>query len=234
MDYRSLHPWDVSPSEAVAIQRSLRSQLILDHAPEEVEKIAGVDVSYTRGSNRLYAAVVLLDLSQSVSDRKASFPIIETAVASLEVDFSYIPGLLSFREIPVILKAWERLKRRPDCLVCDGQGVAHPRRMGLAAHLGLTVDLPAVGCGKTRLIGEYREPGPDRGDFSPLVDRNEVVGAVLRTRAGVKSVFISEGHRMTLRRALEIILVSQTRYRLPEPIRMAHRLVNEARRSGSA
>lgn len=233
-----LHDWHVSPSEAMQIQQDLRHNLILDKAPETVNTIAGIDVSFSRGSKVLYAAIVLLDLSQAIftknGQRIAGFTVLETATASLEVDFPYIPGLLSFREVPVILKAWKHLSRRPDCLMCDGQGIAHPRRFGLAAHLGLILDLPAIGCGKSRLIGDYQEPGPNRGDVADLIDKNEWIGAILRTRTGVKPVFISQGHRMTLERALEITSASLGRFRLPEPTRIAHQHVNEARLEGVA
>ncbi len=236
MDDRIHHDWDVSAAEAVQIQQGLRAKLILDQAPETVETLAGVDVSFSRGSKILYAAVVLLDLTRPVltQNRKQiqTFPVLETAVASLEVNFPYIPGLLSFREIPVILKAWKKLQRQPDCLICDGQGLAHSRRMGLAAHLGLVLDLPAIGCGKSRLIGTYLPPGENRGDFSDLFDQGEVLGMVLRTRKGVKPVFVSQGHRMTLPRAVEIVLSALGRYRLPESTRIAHHQVNAARREG--
>jgi len=233
MDYRVLHDWEVSPAEAIRIQKSLRENLILDKAPGHIKTIAGIDVSFSRGSNMLYAAVVLLDLSRPIFTKNgqqiARFPILETSTTSLEVDFPYIPGLLSFREIPVVLKAWKALQRNPDCIICDGQGIAHPRRFGLAAHLGLILDRPAIGCGKSRLIGRYQSPGANRGDVADLIDQDAPIGAVLRTRQGVNPLFISQGHRMTLPRAIEITLTSQGRYRLPEPTRMAHLLVNEAR-----
>lgn len=228
MNFLDLHRWDVTPLEAIEIQNRLRRQLILDQAPAVVRTIAGVDVSNAFGSNRLFAAVVVLDLQHP---QPKGFPILEVATASLEVAFPYVPGLLSFREIPVVLKAWEKLQTRPDCLMADGQGIAHPRRIGIASHLGLLVDLPSIGCGKTRLIGFHREPGPLRGEWSPLIDRGETIGAVLRTRDRVAPVFISPGHRMTLDRAVEIVLSSQRRYRLPEPTRVAHQMVNEARRA---
>lgn len=228
MNPLDLHRWDVSPAEAIEIQNRLRRQLILDQAPAEIRAIAGVDVSNEIGSNRLFAAVVVLDLQHP---QPKGFPILEVATASLEVHFPYVPGLLSFREIPVVLKALEKLQTRPDCLMADGQGIAHPRRIGIASHLGLLVDLPSIGCGKTRLIGTHREPGPARGDWSPLIDRGETIGAVLRTRDRVSPVFISPGHRMTIDRAVEIVLSCQIRYRLPEPTRMAHQWVNEARRA---
>ncbi len=232
-----MHGWDLSPAAAIAIQRRLRPKLILDEAPT-VKTVAGLDVSFTRFSKRLFAAVLVLDLSRPVFDQRGdkiiTFPVLETAAASHEVDFPYIPGLLSFREIPVILKTWEKLKSRPDCLICDGQGLAHPRRLGLASHLGLFLDLPSIGCAKTRLIGRYEEPGPLRGNQSPLIDGEEQVGMVLRTRSKVKPVFISQGHRMTLDRAVEIILSALGRYRLPEALRLAHQAVNKARLEGTA
>ncbi|MFY9269912.1 MAG: deoxyribonuclease V [Candidatus Manganitrophaceae bacterium] len=226
-EVRDLHPWDVAPQEAIEIQNRLRSQLILDRAPGEIRTLAGVDVSNDPGSNRLFAAVVVFDLTQH---GLKSFPVMEIQTASLEVPFPYIPGLLSFREIPVVLKAWKKLQNRPDGLIVDGQGIAHPRRFGIASHLGLLVDLPSIGCGKSRLIGTHADPGVSRGDWTPLIDRGERIGAVVRTREGVAPVYISPGHKMTLPRAIEIVLSTLTRYRLPEPIRAAHREVNAARR----
>ncbi len=238
MDHRSLHAWDVTPAEAIQIQHRLRPHLRLDQAPEKIESLAGIDVSYSRGSHQLFAAIVVLDLTEPILKKNgkdtAGFPVIESATAALTVDFPYIPGLLSFREIPVILKAWEKLKTRPDCLLCDGQGLAHPRRMGLASHLGLLFGLPSIGCGKTRLVGEDRRPGPERGDRVALVDKGETIGMILRTRLNVKPLYISQGHHMTLDRAVEIVLACQSRYRLPEAIRMAHTLVNETRREAEA
>jgi deoxyribonuclease V len=228
MQYRTLHPWRVRPKEAIEIQNALRSQLILDSAPGQIGTVAGVDVSSDFKSNRLFAAVVVCDLKNK---NEKSLPILEIATASLEVDFPYIPGLLSFREIPVLLKAWEKLQIRPDCLICDGQGIAHPRRIGIASHFGFIVDLPSIGCGKTLLTGLYRDPGPSKGEHTPLVDRNETIGVILRSKEKVAPIYISPGHRMTLDRAVEIVLSSQTKYRLPEPIRLAHHWVNEARRA---
>lgn len=235
---RVRHAWDIPPAEAVRMQRRLRPKLILDTAPGIVNILAGVDVSFSRHSKTLYAAIVLLDLTRPVFSKNgkqiASFEILETVSTSLHVDFPYIPGLLSFREAPVVLKAWEKLCHRPDCLICDGQGIAHPRRFGLASHLGLLLDLPAIGCAKSRLCGTYQMPGVEKGDCADLTDEDEVIGAVLRTRKGVKPVFVSQGHRMTLRRAVEIVLPALGRYRLPEATRMAHHAVNAARREGAA
>jgi deoxyribonuclease V len=228
MHYRNLHPWRVSPKEAIEIQSAIRPYLILDSAPDQIHTVAGVEVLSDFKSNRLFAAVVVCDLRRK--DRK-SLPVIEVATESLEVDFPYIPGLLSFRHIPVVLKAWEKLQVRPDCLICDGQGIAHPRRIGIASHFGYLVDLPAIGCGKSRLAGHCQDPGLARGASAPLIDREETIGTVLRSRERVAPLYVSPGHRMTLDRAVEIVLSCQTKYRLPEPVRLAHHWVNQARRA---
>ena len=228
MQYRTLHPWRVSPREAIEIQNALRSQLILDRAPDQINTVAGLDVSSDFKSNRLFAAVVVCDLKNK---NEKSLPVLEVATESLEVDFPSIPGLLSFREIPVLLKAWEKLQIRPDCLICDGQGIAHPRRLGIASHFGFIADLPSIGCGKTFLTSDYRDPGPSKGEHALLIDRQETIGTVLRSKEKVAPIYISPGHRMTLKRAVEIVLSCQTKYRLPEPIRLAHHWVNEARKA---
>ena len=218
-----LHPWDVSPEEAVEIQNRLRSRLDLQSEPESIETVAGVDVSYDKGSDWLSAAVVVLQLS--------SLQVVETAAVTARVPFPYIPGLLSFREAPVVIRAWEKLKVKPDCLICDGQGIAHPRRLGIASHLGLWLDIPSIGCAKSLLVGTYKEPGPKRGSVEPLYHRREQVGVILRTKDGVEPVFISQGHRISLKKAIEVVLACCTKYRLPEPTRQAHLLVNEIRRN---
>ncbi|HZR47861.1 MAG TPA: deoxyribonuclease V [Candidatus Manganitrophaceae bacterium] len=230
MQYRNLHPWRVSPREAVEIQNALRPHLILDRSPDRIATVAGIDVSSDFKSNRLFAAVVVCDLENK---NQKSLPVLEVAVESMEVDFPYVPGLLAFREIPVVLKAWEKLQLRPDCLICDGQGIAHPRRIGIASHLGFIVDLPSIGCCKTLLTGLYRDPGPSRGERAPLIDRQETIGAILRSKEKVAPIHISPGHRMTLDRAVEIILSCQTKYRLPEPIRLARHWVNAARKAAA-
>ena len=183
--------------------------------------VAGADVSYNKFSPDLYAAVVVLDLE--------SLETVEEAGIVAKAGFPYIPGLLSFREIPPLIRIFRRLRSRPDALICDGQGLAHPRRFGLACHLGLLLDLPSVGCAKTRLIGDYSEPDKERGRHCPLKDSGEVVGWVLRTRDGIQPVFISVGHRMTLEMAKEIVLRLTPRYRLPETTRRSHSLVNALR-----
>ncbi len=224
MHHLELHRWDVSPEEAVAIQNRLCSQLDLQSEPESIETAAGVDVSYDKGSDWLFAAVVVLQLS--------SLQVVETAAVTARVPFPYIPGLLSFREAPVVIRAWEKLKVKPDCLICDGQGIAHPRRFGIACHLGLWLDIPSIGCAKSLLVGTYQEPGEKRGSVAPLYHRREQVGVILRTKDRVEPVFISQGHKISLKKAIEVVLACCTKYRLPEPTRRAHLLVNEIRRSG--
>ena len=217
-----LHRWDVSPEEAIEIQKRLRSQLDLQSEPEQIETVAGIDVSYDKGSDWLFAAIVVIQVRD--------LQILDSASATATVPFPYIPGLLSFRECPAVLEAWEKLTVKPDCLMCDGQGIAHPRRLGIASHLGLWLDLPSIGCAKSLLVGEYREPGSKRGSIEPLYHRKEHVGAILRTKNGVQPVFVSQGHKIGLKKAIEIVLACCTRYRLPEPTPQAHLLVNEIRR----
>jgi deoxyribonuclease V len=146
--------------------------------------------------------------------------------------FPYVPGLLSFREAPAVIEAFAGLSVRPDVLICDGQGIAHPRRLGLASHLGLWLGLPTIGCAKSWLCGEYEQPGPERGDWSPLTDAGETIGAVVRTRTRVKPLYVSTGHRCDLSSAIAIVLASSTKYRLPIPSSLAHQYVNELRRRG--
>lgn len=216
------HGWDVTPKEAVAIQQRLRAAVCRydDFDVRAVRRVAGVDVGFEAGGRRTRAAVVVL-----------SFPglePLEQALVRRKTRFPYVPGLLSFRETPAVLAALERLAAAPDLLLCDGQGYAHPRRCGFACHLGLLSGIPAIGVAKTRLIGEHG-PVPDvRGAWVPLCDRGEVIGAVLRTRAGVKPVYVSIGHRIALERAVELVMACTPRYRLPETTRRAHRLASPA------
>ncbi len=222
MPDQELHRWDVSPEEAVEIQNRLRARLDLRSEPERIATVAGIDVSYDKGSDWLFAAVVVL--------RLPDLYVLDSASATATVPFPYIPGLLSFRECPAVLQAWEKLRVKPDCLMCDGQGIAHPRRLGIASHLGLWLDMPSIGCAKSLLVGEYREPGAKRGSIEPLYHRKEQVGVILRTKDGVQPVFVSQGHKITLQKAVETVLAGCTKYRLPEPTRQAHLLVNEIRR----
>jgi deoxyribonuclease V len=207
---------------AVAIQAKLREKLILDDGLSgDIRIVAGADISCTKGDDRVFAVVVLLDA--------ATLEVIEEATYSGRTSIPYIPGLLSFREGPALLQAFGKLRKRPDVALFDGQGIAHPRGFGLAAHMGLVLDIPSVGCAKTRLVGTSREPGERRGQQSPLVYNEKRIGAVVRTKDRVKPVFVSQGHRVSLERAVEIVLQCARRYRIPEPIRRAHILVNKLR-----
>lgn len=212
------HRWDLSPKEARLLQDELAKEVILVDSLGEVRRIAGVDVGFEAGGRITRAAVAVL-----------SFPelkLTEHNVITMPTCFPYVPGLLSFREVPAILTAWEGLKKQPDLVLCDGQGYAHPRRLGLACHLGLWLGVPTVGVAKSRLIGEYQEPGVEKGDQTALMDKGERVGTVLRTRTGVKPLFVSPGHLISLQTAVDYVLRSTTRYRLPETTRQADRLAS--------
>ena len=205
-----------SPALARGIQDRLRSRVVRRGSPRW-KLVAGLDVSERGDEAR--AAIVVLD---------RDLRLVEEAVAATRVPFPYIPGLLSFREIPPLLEAWKKLRCRPDLVVVDGQGYAHPRRFGLACHLGVTLDVPSIGCGKTRLLGAYEEPAPARGSWTPLEDAGETVGAALRTRTGARVVYVSVGHRISLAAAVEAVLAGAPRFRLPEPQRLADRLSKRA------
>ena len=215
MKIDDLHDWNLDPKTAIELQRELAPQLIGD-APlplDCVSSVAGVDVS-VRGK-RSRAAIVVMSYPQ--------LEVIEIARAERETSFPYIPGLLAFREGPVVLAALRQLRRAPDVFVFDGMGQIHPRKMGIAAHLGLWLRRPTIGCGKTHYIGEFSAPAEEKGSCSPLTYRDEQIGAVLRTRAKVKPVYISVGHLADLASALQLVMLVTTRFRLPEPIRLAHR-----------
>jgi deoxyribonuclease V len=222
------HPWKVSFQEAVKIQKKLahrirrRTSVPLRRRLSDPDLlVAGADISFNRQAPYLFAAVVIM--------RLGDLSVVERVGLRHQVNFPYVPGFLSFREVPPILAAWRELKRQPDVLLCDGQGIAHPRRLGLAAHLGLLLDLPAIGCAKSRLIGRYREPGWRKGSASRLSDGPEIIGRVLRTRSGVKPLYISIGHRIGLEDAVSLVLRCCPRYRIPEPTREAHMTVNRLR-----
>ncbi len=225
--FARLHAWDLSPREAVALQEELRSRVetrdrLGPVRGSTVRRVAGVDVGFEDDGKVARAAVAVLTPARGSPDLE----LVEQAVARLPVSFPYRPGLLSFREVPAILAALERLERPPDLVVCDGQGYAHPRRFGLACHLGVWTDLPAIGVAKSRLLGAHGEVPAGRGGWCPLVDGAEVVGAALRTRAGVKPVYVSIGHRISLATAVDWVLRLTPRYRLPETTRQAHRLAS--------
>jgi len=206
------HPWQVTPGEAIAIQERLRGLVVCEGSLAGVRRVAGLDVGFRGGMAR--AAVVVV-----------SYPDLEVqaqAVAERPVEFPYVPGLLTFREGPAALEALDRLASPWDVLLCDGQGIAHPRRLGLASHLGVLLDRPSVGCAKSRLVGSYGGLGEEPGSWAELVDRGEVVGAALRTRSGAKPVFVSVGHRAGLADAIALVLGCTRGRRLPEPARLAH------------
>ena len=212
MEIRDLHPWNVSPAEAAAIQKRLAAQVVLKGEPGDVRVVAGADISV--GSGRGRGAVVLLSYPELRP--------LEQQVVEAPLTFPYVPGLLAFREVPVLAEAFRRLSQRPDLLLVDGHGLAHPRRFGIACHLGLLLDLPTIGCAKSRLLGEHGPLGVDTGSRTELRDGQEVLGLVLRTRAGVTPVYVSVGHRIGLSEAAEWTLRLCRGYRLPEPARLAH------------
>ncbi len=216
MGIRPLHDWDLPPEEAAALQQKLQTQLILTWEEHPIRSIAGVDVGIREERGR--CAIVVL-----------SYPTLEvlsSLVIEEQVTYPYIPGLLTFREGPLILKAWERLTLLPDVVMFDGQGIAHPRRMGIAAHIGLWLEKPTLGVAKSRLWGEHAPVGEAFGDLSLLYEKESDVpiGAALRTRPGARAVYVSPGHRMDLAHAIELTLATCRGYRLPEPLRLAHRL----------
>jgi deoxyribonuclease V len=211
------HPWDLSPDEAIRLQGELRARVIRQALPlEAVRRVAGIDVGFR--AERAHAAVVVLAFPE--------LDLLETVTAEVPALFPYIPGLLSFREAPAVLAALEQLSALPDALVCDGQGLAHPRRFGIACHLGVLLDRPALGCAKSILVGRHAPLGEAAGSAAELIDRGEVVGAALRTKLKVKPVYISIGHRIDLPSALALALACGRGYRLPEPTRLADRLAS--------
>ena len=226
MEYRTLHGWDVTPQEAIRIQQDLRAQLVArDDGRPAFHTIAAMDVSYDRRSPWLFAAVAVM--------RLPGFQLVETAGVRTRAQFPYVPGLLSFRESPAGLEVWEKLRTRPDCLICDGHGYAHPRRFGFACHFGLLVNLPTIGFAKSVLVGNFECPGQTRGSVTDLVDAGEIIGAAVRTREGAVPVFVSVGYRISLATAVQTILACTSGYRIPEPVRRAHALVNRLRESGT-
>ena len=208
------HSWSVTPEEAVALQKELRSQIVADRSLDldAIGLVAGVDVSVK--NDRSQAAVVVATYPE--------FRVVETVRAQQPTPFPYIPGLLSFREGPVLEEAFARLNTEPDVFLFDGMGIAHPRRCGIACHLGLWLERPTIGCGKTLLSGRYRDLGAEKGSAAPLVHRGETIGVALRTRAGTNPMFISPGHLADIPSAAELVLRCAPKYRLPEPIRLAH------------
>jgi deoxyribonuclease V len=216
------HRWDLAPAEARRVQDELAGLVVLEDRHGEVRTVAGVDAGFEQRGRVTRAAAVLLSWP--------GLEVIEQALARRPTTFPYVPGLLSFRELPAVLAAFDQLQTRPDLVLCDGQGIAHPRRFGIACHLGVLLDIPAIGVGKSRLTGQFEEPGPAKGERSPLLDDGETIGLVVRTRDRVRPLFVSPGHRVSLESAADWVLRCTTRYRLPEPIRAADQLAS--RRGG--
>lgn len=219
-----LTSWNLTPKEAVAAQKEWRSLVRIQPLQREIKTIAGADISYNRFSDVIYSGIVVLSLPD--------LQIIESASVRSQAKFPYVPGLLSFRETPSFLECWEKLTTKPDALMLDGQGLAHPRRFGIACHIGLILDLPTLGCAKSILVGKHEELALDAGSQAPMIDNGEIVGVALRTKKKVAPVYISAGHLMDLNSAVDLALKSVTKYRQPEPTRQAHLLVNQLRRNG--
>jgi len=247
MQTKKLHSWNLSYSQAIELQKSLACKVQFTPLKSMPKLIAGIDCAFSKDGQKIIAAVVVLQWAQATESlwgpvtAGPEFRLIETATASQKVTFPYIPGLLSFRESPVCLAAVQKLKNQPDVFIIDGQGIAHPRRLGLAAHLGLFFDKPTIGCAKSRLTGTYEEPPLEKGAYTLLKDKKgkrntqyairntqyDIIGAVVRTRANVKPIFVSVGNKCMLEDAIKITLACTTKYRLPEPTRLAHQTVSK-------
>jgi deoxyribonuclease V len=213
MQIEKLHEWKLSPKEGRTLQEKLAGRVKRKPLPKSIDRVAGADVAFSRRHERFFATVIVL-----------TFPgleIVEQASAWLRPNFPYVPGLLSFREGPALVKAFAKIISDPDVVIFDGQGIAHPRRLGLAAHMGLFLGVPTVGCAKSRLIGEHKQPGKKKGQTARLMDKAEKIGEVLRTRDGVKPVYISPGHLADFKTSTRLVLRCCTKYRLPEPTRLA-------------
>jgi len=226
MKTNALHNWNLSYSRAREVQADLACKVEFTRLKNSPKLLAGIGCAFSRDGERILAVVVVL--------RPPQFELVEMVSASRKVTFPYIPGLLSFREAPVCLAAVEKLQTQPEVFIIDGQGIAHPRRLGLAAHLGLFLDQPAIGCAKSRLTGKYEEPTLEKGGYSLLKaekkkhnTQSEIIGAVVRTRTNVKPVFVSVGHKCLLEDAIRVVLDCSVKYRLPEPTRLAHQAVSK-------
>ncbi len=224
MRVQTLHSWDLTPAEAIALQNQLKKQLLLSPGPlPPVRTIAGADISWDPVTKNGYAGVIVYAWPGLIE--------VERASARGPATFPYVPGLLTFREGPLLVEAFQKLKNAPDLVFIDGHGTAHPRRMGIAAHMGLLLDKPTIGCGKSRLVGEFTPPPPHRGARSPLRHKGEIIGAVLRTKLETQPVFVSPGHRISLEEAVQWTLACGDGYRIPKPTREADRFVDQLRRA---
>jgi deoxyribonuclease V len=219
------HDWAATAAEAVALQRALAARVDTSAPLRSFDYVAGCDIAYHLTGPRLFAAVVVL--------KSSDLSVVEELVVERETTFPYIPGLLSFREIPALLAAFAELRQAPDAVMLDGQGIAHPRRFGLACHLGVWLNLPCVGCAKSWLVGDHAEPGPRAGDADPLTMNGEEVGAVVRSAAGAKPVYVSPGHKIDVPSATAVVRATLSGYRHPAPTRAAHLAANRARSVGA-
>jgi deoxyribonuclease V len=224
--YERIHDWELTPEQAVTLQKELRGRVQLRPLARAARTVAGADISFDLGSETVYAGVVVLALP--------GLELVEEAGVTSRARFPYVPGLLSFREAPALLEAWAQLRCEPDVVMLDGQGIAHPRRIGIASHLGLFLQRPTLGCAKSRLVGRFVEPGPERGDRSPMLDRGEQVGVALRSKRRTQPIYVSPGHLLDMEGAVELALACGGGYRVPEPTRRAHLFVNALRRAGRA
>ena len=219
MNVKILHDWNLSYAQARALQTHLAAKVRFTPLRRRPKLVAGIDCAFSRDGQNVLACVVVMKMS--------GFEIVETQNARRKLNMPYIPGLLSFREAPACIAAAKKLRCKPDVFLIDGQGIAHPRRLGIAAHLGLFFDKPTIGCAKSRLIGRFDEPQTKKGSYSPLTDKDQLIGQVVRTRANVKPLFVSVGNNCTLDDAVRIVLDCAPKYRLPEPTRIAHQLVSK-------
>lgn len=219
MKVKNLHHWNLSPKQAIALQRKLAPKIKFTPVKTSPKLVAGLDCAFSKDGKKIIAVVVVLQLPD--------FKIVETRYAVRKLRFPYIPGLLSFREAPACLAAVKKLKNTPDAFLIDGQGIAHPRRFGIACHLGLFLDKPTIGCAKSRLIGTFETPPAQKGSFTPLKDKNETIGVVLRTATNIRPIFVSVGNNCRLKDAIKIVLACSAGYRLPEPTRLADHIVSK-------
>ena len=212
------HPWVKTVAEAKEIQEQLRHKVVTCDQLNEVKYVAGVDIGFEDGYKISKAAVVVLSYPE--------LELVEQAIARIPTAFPYVPGYLSFREIPVILAAFPKIKQTPDLVLCDGQGLAHPRRLGLASHLGVLLDIPTIGVAKSRFIGQHKDVPLEKGNWKPLMDKDETIGVVLRSRTNVKPIYVSIGHKISLPTAIDYVMGCLTKYRLPETTRLADKLAS--------
>ena len=219
MKIKPLHDWNLSPQQAIQIQKQLAYEVVAeDRFDVPIKTVAGIDLGYDAKSNTSRAVVVVLKFPE--------LELIESAEAIAPIQFPYVPGLLSFRETPVAIKALEKLKITPQLILCDGQGLAHPRRFGIACHIGLIADVPTLGAAKSILVGKFENLGETRGSTAPLIHRNEQIGTALRTKDKVQPVYVSVGHRISLETATDIVLQCAPKYRLPETTRLADKMAS--------